>query len=847
MQYFIHLLVLIFFMACSSSSISPNSIIKDNNFDISKMYEGHSFDVYINNEKVVFSESSSKLKSLDRYKGSKRSITWKLEKSILGDISINIEAIDKLKSYIGYLKPNAFEVALFPLQKVQLNSKKQEEAREDVLVNSSPLLTQINLLENNHLPEGEYVLRVKVRGTENWDRKEIYFKVEDKQNKIQSRGVYAPFAWYTMPLGKHKNSHLTQSTTMAMATSKDHKKLESLNKSLTEYKEKRDFSTALLYQNKLINYYENVEGENHIASADMYNNKALLHKDLGEYDEALKYNQKSLDIKLKYYPEKYDAISINYDNMGIIYYSMGKYAEAIKFFKKSLQLREEHFSSNPSLADSYNNLAIAFQDIGNHKEALVNLKKALKIRKQTVGEESETTASVYSAMGSTYESLKRYEKAMVLHEKSIAIHERILKDKPKTEALASAYSGMGSLHIRLNNYQEAINYYMKVLEIRQSIIKTKSLNLSEVYNNIGVSYMNLNQFEKSEKYLEKAIEVKEEVLGSKSNALQKEYKNLGWLYFRNKAYKKAYVYAKKSVEILLSESSSYFSALDALEYEHFIKSNEDQMDLLFQCTYYLGDKKSYEDSFSYWLAYKGAMLENQNRMTALYSQGQNIELKNKVEKLLKYKRALSRLYQSKVEERSANNLALQIKEYEENVSTLKEELSLKTRVINIDFESLVAKLASEQLYIDFSRIGNHYFGFAVDSKGKIFFRRISVENTKKIDKYILSFRKEMKDSLQTKRAESKKQLIALYDMLLKTLLETLTVDKKELIISADGLLRLLPFEVLFSTKQQQYLIEYKQVQYIPSGREFYVYRQLRDLKTTVMRLLFLLIQSLIKP
>ena len=631
----------------------------------------------------------------------------------------------------------------------------------------------------------------------------------------------APLAWYTLPLGKHKNLRSPQLVNDSTLASKDVKELENLNKSLRAYKAKRDFSKALIYQNKLTNYYEKSVGKNNLVTADMYNNKALLHKDLGEYEEALKYNQKSLDIKLKYYSKKYDAISTNYDNMGVIYYSMGRYAEAIKFLKKSLALREEYFPKNDvSLADSYNNLAIAFERIGNHKEALVHLKKALKIRKDTVGEEHETTASVYSAMGSIYESLERYEKAIKFHEKSIMILEHLLKNKTKNEALASAYGGMGSVQLKLNHYEKAISYYMKMEEIRKSIITTNSLNLSEVYNNIGVSYMHLNQFENSKKYLEKAIEIKEKVLGTQSNDLQEEYKNLGWLYFRAKAYKKAYVYAKKSAKMLLAKNNSYFNVLDTSEYRHFIKNNHEQMDLLFGCTYYLADKKSYEESFSFWLAYKGSMLENQNRMTALYSQDQDKEIKRKIEKLLKFKRILSRLYQRKVEANNRENLALEIKEYEEKIRALKENLTPKTKLSKIDYESLVAKLTSKQLYVDFAKIGEHYFGFAIDSKGEIFFRRISIENSKTIDKHILLFRKEIKGSLNRNYKESQNQVSELYDILLKTLLEKLTTDKHELVISTDGLLRLLPFEALYSKSKEKYLVEFEQIEYIASGREF---------------------------
>lgn len=824
MYYFIYLLLVLLFMGCSNSPLpmpqKSESQRESKQYDMSKIYEGHSFNLYINGQKVVLSESLPQSKALRNYGGSSRLIIWELEKSVSENIEVRVEAVDNLKSYIGYLDPKAFEVAFFPLDKVHLNFTKKEEAREDVLVNGSPLLTQIKLLKSTKLPAGKYLLRVKVRGTENWDSKEVYFSVEN-EGKALSRGAFAPFSWYTLALGKHKTALPTKTNNIEVGSAESLKALEEIQQSLEEHKAKRDFSKALIYQNRLTSYYETSVGKEDLATADMYNNQALLHQDLGEYEKALEYNQKSLDIKLKYYPSEHAAISINYDNMGVIYYHMGRYAEAVKFLKNALELRTKYFpEQDVSLAESYNNLGVVFQRIGNHKEALSNLKKALEIREQGVGKKDAMTASIYSAIGSVYESLKRYKEAEKFHEKSLHIHEILSENKPKTIALASAYGAMGTLQHHLGEYQEAIAYYTKMLTLRNALLGgMKHLNLSEVYNNMGISYMHLKEFEQAKKYLQKAIEVKEQILGKGTDTLQDEYNNLGWLYFNHGDYKQAYVYAKKSVEILLNQRDDFFPVLDALEYEHFLQSNQMKINLLFQATSRLGDRKSYEEAFTYWLRYKGALLENQNRISRVEME-KDSETKRKIQALLRHKHKLSKLYQHKVEENSATILALEIEEHKAEIKKLKEELSGQVESVEIDFKMLISKLKPEQIYIDFARIGKAYFGFAVDARGKIFFRSISEEKTKEIDQLILSFRKQMKSSLAQKSKMDKEELSKLYDILLKTLLERFLPNKKELIVSADGLLRLLPFEALFSPQKKQYLVEYKEVRYIPSGREF---------------------------
>ncbi|RUM67511.1 MAG: hypothetical protein DSZ07_08515 [Sulfurovum sp.] len=140
--------------------------------------------------------------------------------------------------------------------------------------------------------------------------------------------------------------------------------------------------------------------------------------------------------------------------------------------------------------------------------------------------------------------------------------------------------------------------------------------------------------------------------------------------------------------------------------------------------------------------------------------------------------------------------------------------------MKISVEKLAKNLDDDELYVDFARVGKHYFGFSLDNKKEIFFRRISKEHTQEIDRGILSFRKEMRSVLRDEKKSSRKELTLLYDVLLKTLVEKFTKKKEKLIISTDGLLRMLPFEALYSSAKEQYLVQFRTLVYIPSAKEF---------------------------
>jgi len=73
--------------------------------------------------------------------------------------------------------------------------------------------------------------------------------------------------------------------------------------------------------------------------------------------------------------------------------------------------------------------------------------------------------------------------------------------------------------------------------------------------------------------------------------------------------------------------------------------------------------------------------------------------------------------------------------------------------------------------------------------------------------------------LKELKISSEERLSALYDLALKIPLKKILSRYPDLTISADGALRLLPFEAMFDKEKNRYLIEEKGIRYIPSGKE----------------------------
>jgi len=143
---------------------------------------------------------------------------------------------------------------------------------------------------------------------------------------------------------------------------------------------------------------------------------------------------------------------------------------------------------------------------------------------------------------------------------------------------------------------------------------------------------------------------------------------------------------------------------------------------------------------------------------------------------------------------------------------------------SIDYKAISKNLKENELYIDYAKAGDYYI-FTLNKKEEIGFIEIDENSTKKIDDLIMSFRKDI-DSLDKHRdreqqfiKSSKEKLAELYNLLIKNPLKDKLNNKTTLIISPDGALKLLPFETLYDREKKQYLIENREIRYIPSGKE----------------------------
>ncbi len=760
-----------------------------------------------------------------------------------------------LKLWNDIYKPLLKVNTLYPKYKKARKEKKHKEAIQ--------YISEIIKLQQTHQNEilivnNQYNLGVVYNYNRQYKKSlDIFYKVIKvyKQEKSKEKHLGYSFDWMANNYKNLQNNDkvlIYRRKSLAIQEKllgKEHTStVRSYNNIGSLYYKMGDYIKALNYLKKSLAIREKTLGKEHTSTATSYNNIGLLYKSMGDYTKTLNYYKKSLAIREKVLGKEHADTAVSYNNIGLLYESIGDYPKALNYFKKSLSIKEKVLGKqHTSIATSYNNIAGLFESMGDYKESLNYYEKSLVIFEKVLGKEHSSTATIYNNIGELYRSMGDYPKALNYYKKSLAIREKVLGKEHAD--IAVSYNNIGIVYNTMRNYPKALSYHKKSLVIFEKILGKTHPSTATSYNNIGSLYESMIDYPKAIKYYKKSLVIVEKVLGKIHPSAATSYNNLSLLYKLMKDYSNAYKYARKSYNNFIINRDKNFLILNNKQKELYLKSNDNKIYLLFSTAYlYKKEDKTQsklinQTTLNDWLNYKGAIYDNENAMVTLYENTKDKTIKDKIDKLTQSKRDLAKLYQTlpkpkqnETREEAFKKWKKKIRDKEKTindienyisskVSSFKEELGLR----DINYKDISSNLKDKELYIDYAKAGKYYYLFTLDNKNNITFNQISKTDTKTIDKNVKLFRDDINKILNTKKKLSKKDLEILNNSSKKTLskLFKLILDKplkdilpkyNNLIISTDGALRLLPFEALVN-KKNKYLIENKNIRYVPSGKE----------------------------
>jgi len=606
---------------------------------------------------------------------------------------------------------------------------------------------------------------------------------------------------------------------------------------------------AETYYKKALSIQKKIFGEEHLYTAKAHRNLGRIMKILGKTSEAHLNTEKAMKNEKTFSDKDIEAVE-NAAKLAVFHYKTGNLSEAISAYQLALNIIENtpygSYREGAKTASIYYNLALLYLEIGDDSRAMNSIKKALKIRKKVLGDDHQDTAKDYDTLGKIYQNMKNYSKAEEYYQKALEIRKKVFGNQHIVTA--QSYKSFASLYKDEKKYPKSLEYYHKALSIEYNPIMQRIHRIAaDTSRQIGSVYELLKNYPQAEKYYRQALLIRDQKFGKNNSGFSSIYNGLASVFLATGRNKKAYVYAKKSFDIFLKNRDNIFTILKSKEKEKYLKSTSAYITLLLASSHAYIEELSKEHNTTKaqhilqtgansWLNYKGSIFDSENTIALLYASTKNKKLKTQINELVSSKRYLAKLYQSlpKPQEKEAwkNN----IKNTEEKISKLTNQISSRAttfkeqqRLKSIDYKDITSHLDKDELYIDYAKTGDVYYLFTLDHKEKITFSFVDANSTKKTDDLIKTFREDINTILNSKditdaklkvlTESSKTKLSKLYKLIIQEPLGNTLKNKTSLIISPDGALRLLPFETLFDKENGKYLIEEKEIRYIPSGKE----------------------------
>ena len=604
------------------------------------------------------------------------------------------------------------------------------------------------------------------------------------------------------------------------------------------------YQEATRYAEELVTAGEKTFGKDHPNVAIFLNNLAERYRSLGDYARAEPLYKRSLVIVEEAYGPKHPHVARGLNNLAALYDSLGDYASAIPLYKRSLAIKEETLGAkHPSIAISLNNLAGLYTNLGDYTAAEALYKRSLAIMEKSHGPNHPDVAKVLNSLAMLYWSIGDYTSAMRLLKRSLTIKEKTLG--PEHPNVAKSLINLAALYTTLDDYTEAVPLYTKSLEIMEKALGPNHPDVAKVLDNLAGLYYSFGDLVRAKPLLEKSLAIREKALGSEHPDVALSLSNLAIICASTDDFENSHKLFKRAQGIdnkLIDQVIGFTSEEQKMK---FLSTKRYCLNLYLSLIDQHLSKKPFarKDALNAWLKRKGVILEAQRRFQDALVYSDDLQAIETFQDLSRIRARLSKLAFAgpgreglKAWKNRVADLEEQKKRLESRLSKLSQAFALKQKIAKADCEKVAGALPSNTVLIEFAKVeilnfktkwlSAHYLTFLLHAGKGNRVDLIDLGDAYHIDKAVARFKKEIGTTLKTKGERAIKPSREIYDLVFEPIKRELG-NVKEIFISPDGNLNLIPFEVL-QGPNGRFLIEDYTFNYLAAGRDLLGFGEIKE-------------------
>ena len=297
-------------------------------------------------------------------------------------------------------------------------------------------------------------------------------------------------------------------------------------------------------------------GKYHRYNADPYLYLAGLYKEMGRLEESEKLYRQALAIARARYRQPHSSIALTLDNLAVLYIAMGRYDDAENYAKQSLDMFERVSGTNSvSMIYVLNNLSNIYGATNRSNEALRYLTRALAITEKNENFRDHPVVGVLlDNLAATFAHRGKLKKALSYRNEA---HARLLRIHGKKNAsVARATFNLGALHIDLGDHKKALEWYQRSLAIVTEIYGEQHQSYASGLGGIARALAGLKRTREALDHHRRALKILNAVLPDDHPSLVLSHLNVANLLWHQKRPDAALRAYQQAATIALNGSSN---------------------------------------------------------------------------------------------------------------------------------------------------------------------------------------------------------------------------------------------------------------------------------------------------
>lgn len=575
---------------------------------------------------------------------------------------------------------------------------------------------------------------------------------------------------------------------------------------------------------------ENILGPEHPFIADLLGDLADYYDQKQDFPKAISLLERALAIREKTSGGEHPQ-TINISRfLAWMYFEVNEVAKAERLAERAVEISqkalgpEHHF-----VAQCLHTLAEMTRD---PKKSEQLLQRALTIVEKTQGEEQPFVGNVLNQLGVFYTENGDYQRAEQFLLRAQAIYEKTLG--PENISHVVSLHNLGRIARERKNYAKAEEYYRKAISIVEKAFGPENPRLAIILNNIANIYRARGEYAKSLEAHLRVLRISEQTRGpyhpltllSLGN-IAKTYAAHGNIAEAIKFQSRVDAVIERNIELNLAIGSerqkvAYLSSTTERT-DRTISLNRDLAPL---------DPTASALAALVLLQRKGRVLDAMSESFASLRQRSTTEEQSLIGQYNGTTAELARLVLNGPRNISFEGHQKKVSELEERKERLESEISRRSAEFRAVSQTVTlnavqaaiprdAALIEMAVYRPFDPKAEsnseaygeaRYIAYVLRQKGEVLWHDLG--DAKAIDQSIGLLREALGDPL---RRDARERSRAVDERVMRPL-RALVGDAKQLLISPDGALNLIPFEALVD-EQGRYLIQRFSFTYLTSGRD----------------------------